>query len=149
VKAILRKAVLAVGAAATIATGTTPASADPGAVAFIGTATIACFGCGVSQGSADLTVTGTANGRVVSGPAHAVYTVSEVSVCSVQGRAEGTVTGTVNVTFLWVRYGATAVISTAGDVNGSGVGTFVITGPLGLPCGSSVAAVVSGTVTGV
>jgi hypothetical protein len=149
VNVILRSAVLAIGAAATIATGATPASAAPGAVAFLGTATIDCFGCGLSQGTADLAVLGVVNGGAASGAAHAVYTVTPTGNCLVSGVAEGTVTGAVNVAFTWVRVGAVAVISTAGDINGTGVGTFVITDPIGVPCGArNVRAIVSGTVIG-
>ena len=43
---------------------------------------------------------------------------------------------------------ATAVITTAGDINGAGIAAFAVTSPIGLPCGGPVDATVAGSVAG-
>jgi hypothetical protein len=149
-KAILRTAVVAAGMATALATSMMPANAA-GAVVFTGTADIACFGCGTSSGTAELTGVGvTTGGGAVNGSAHASYTVQEDAGvnCVITGTASGTVTGSVNVSFNWTRVGAVAVISTTGDINGAGVAAFVVTSPVGLPCGAHVSATVVGAVAG-
>jgi hypothetical protein len=129
-----------------------PPSSAAGFVAFAGTASIDCFGCGDSQGTAELcTTVVTPDGRVVTvcAPAHAEYTVHEGTGtdCVVSGTAEGGVTGAINVSFNWNRLGAIALINTTGDINGSGTAAFVITGPAGLPCGAhNLTALVAGEV---
>ena len=151
---ILRSAIIAAGVAATTAMTFSPASADPGAVAFSGTATIACFGCGDSTGTATLQGEGATAGRgVVSGSASATFTVNEPAVgpaCVVTGTATGSVTGAINVTFGWTRVGATAVITTNGEITGAGAAAFHVTSPSGIPCGASnVTADVAGAVAGI
>lgn len=152
-KAILRSAIVAAGAASTMIAGMTPASAAPGgAVAFTGTANISCFGCpGTPSGTASLTGVGvTLDAQVVNGSATANYTVTEPTdeTCVVTGTANGSVTGAIDVSFNWIRVGATAVITTTGDVNGAGVAVFVVTSPVGNPCGGAVTATVAGAVAG-
>ena len=112
--------------------------------AFSGNARIACFGCGVSNGTASLQF------LPLLASATATYTVNEPvgATCVITGSASGTVTGAVNVSFNWTRVGATAVITTTGDVNGAGVAGFVVTSPVGNPCGGAVTAQVAGVVTG-
>jgi hypothetical protein len=143
---ILRTAIIVASVAAAVATTSTPASAAA-VVAFAGTATIDCFGCGDSQGTAELTGAGSVAGNV--GSAHADYTVHEGTGtdCVISGTAEGGVTGALNVSFNWNRVGAVALINTTGDVNGSGTAAFVVTGPAGLPCGAhNLTALVAGEV---
>jgi hypothetical protein len=149
-KAILRTAVVVAGLATAVATSITPASAAPGAVAFVGSANITCFGCGDSAGTASLTGVGVVNGGAANGSASATYTVHEDTGagCIVSGTASGSVSGAVNVDFNWTRVGAVAVISTTGDVNGQGVAAFVVTSPVGNPCGGAVSAEVAGAVAG-
>ena len=92
---------------------------------FSGTASINCFGCGSSSGTADLTLLDT------GGAVHADYDVTEPSItCPLTGSATGTTTGAINVNFTWTRTGATAVISTTGDVNGVGAAAFAAATPL-------------------
>ena len=69
---------------------------------------------------------------------HAAYTVTEGTGtdCVIQGQAFGTTTGAVNTAFTWSRFGAVAIISTTGDINGPGVAAFVVT-TAGLPCGTT------------
>ena len=156
-KAILRSAILAAGLASSVAISMTPASATPpatgGVVVFSGTAAIDCFGCGVSQGTAELTGSGVVGTNVVTnGSAHADYSVSELNVspaCVITGSASGTVTGAINVAFNWTRVGATAVITTTGDITGAGVAGFAVTAPVGIPCGGPVTADVAGVVAGI
>jgi hypothetical protein len=148
----MRRTSLVSLAAAALAYGTVaapPASAAPGGVAFLGTANIQCFGCANSQGNASLTVAGTVGGSLASGSATATYTGGPAGLsCLVSGNASGSVSGAVNLDFFWTRVGAVAVISTSGDITGQGVATFVVTSPLGIPCGTSVTAQVAGTVFG-
>jgi hypothetical protein len=151
-KAFLRTTVAVAAAAASIAMVGTPADAA-GAVVFTGTANIDCFGCGVSTGTAELTGVGTlldpAN-PVLTGAATANYTVNEPdgATCVVTGAASGTVTGAVDLSFNWTRVGAVAVITTSGDVEGAGVALFVVTSPVGNPCGGPVTAQVVGVAAG-
>lgn len=148
-KAILRSAVLAAGVASTLAMTAVPSSAQ-GAGVFTGEASINCFGCGVSSGTATLSVTGEVNGVAqVGASASATYTVTEIpSQCPVTGSANGTVSGAVNVTFAWTRVGATALITTSGDINGGGTAVFAVTSPVGNPCGGPVTANFAGAVAG-
>ncbi len=152
-KAILRSAIVAAGMATALATSMTPASADTGAVAFTGTASITCFGCGDSNGTAALTGVGaTVEGGVVNGSATATYTVHEDNAvgieCVVSGTANGSTTGAVAVNFNWTRVGAVAVITTSGQINGAGVAGFAVTSPVGPPCGGPVQALVVGAIAG-
>jgi hypothetical protein len=152
---------MAAALAGATALGTTPASAA-GAGAFVGTAVIACFGCGTSTGTAALCWIGAYTGppptvglgcsAVVTGSPNvtATYTVQEDGGvnCVITGTATGTTTGAVDVAFNWTRVGAVAVISTTGDINGAGVAAFVVTSPVGLPCGARVQAQVVGAIAG-
>lgn len=154
-----RGLVAAAMVAAGVALPATPASAyicvdlGPGGVAcvwFLGTANIACFGCGTSSGTASLSATGVAHGGVIVGGAvNATYTVVEdndPTTCVISGTATGTTTGAVSVSFNWTRVGAVAVITTSGDINGAGLAAFVVTSPAGIPCRSAVTAAVTGFV---
>jgi hypothetical protein len=113
----------------------TPARAAVGAFEFDGRATVACFGCDSSSGTATLCVTGVANGEVLV-PCAAVdvqFTAFEPAGglldCWSVGTADGTFSGALNGRFIWTRLGAVAVLSFVGDVNGDGVAAFVA--PLG------------------
>jgi hypothetical protein len=147
--------------------GTTSASADDDiatVAVFTGTAHINCFGCGTSTGTATLSGVdpgiGVPDGELddlAVESATATYTVQEdpgVS-CVITGSADGTTKGELTeVTFHWLRVGATAVITTTGEITGAGVAAFVVTdGPgglpkLGVPCGGPVDATVAGSVAG-
>lgn len=124
----------AVGLVAGVAGGS-PASA--GAGAFTGTVTINCFGCGVSNGTGAFTLW-------PGGPFWADFTVTDPAgaQCLVTGTARGRFYGSVNGYFEWTRIGSHLLMSTNG-LPGSGV--FVVTSPLGNPCGGSAEAFVSGT----
>jgi hypothetical protein len=149
-KRIIRSAVLAGVAVSGIALGTTGPAYAQGAGAFTGTAQINCFGCGSSAGTASLKVSGEVNGQAVTqGNVNATYTVSEASAtCPAVGSANGSFSGAVNGTFTWTRVGATAVLTTAGDIKGAGIAAFAVKSPVGLPCGGPVTAEVAGTVAG-
>ena len=150
-KGIMRSAVLAGAAIPAIALGTSTAPAyAAGAGAFEGTAHINCFGCGSSSGTADLKVAGVVGTSAKAlADVSASYTVSEApGTCPAVGSAVGSFGGAINGTFTWTRVGATAVITTAGDINGAGVAAFAVTSPVGLPCGGSVNATVVGAVAG-
>lgn len=148
-KAILRSAVLAATAATAMTMTTAPAHAD-GAVAFTGTATIACFGCGPSTGSASLSVSGSVNGSTqVNAAATASFSLNEPSAtCPATGSASGSVSGSgFGVTFNWTRVGATAVITTSGDIDGGGSAAFKADSAN--PCGgTNVKATFAGSVAG-
>jgi hypothetical protein len=147
-----RLATLALAATVLMPVAAPPASADSvGFIEFSGTAYIDCFGCGISNGTADLTVRGVVGGGVVvSGAEYAKYTVNEPSLspqCMVTGTASGTADGAVSVTFNWTRVGANAVVTVTGDVTGAGPATFVVTSPaFGVACGGPVTAHVEGFV---
>lgn len=146
---IMRSAVLAVPAGVAILAGTTAPAYAAGAGSFNGNAHINCFGCGASNGSANLKVTGVINGVAkTQADVVATFNVTEAALtCPAVGSAVGGFSGAVNGTFTWTRVGATAVITTAGDINGAGVAAFATT-KAGLPCGGPVDAVVAGTVAG-
>lgn len=154
-KKILRTLGMSAAIAGSLGLGTTPANAAGGGV-FTGTASINCFGCGTSTGTADLCVVVWVNdddaGVCVTGiNTTATYTVAEPAgaTCVATGTANGTTTGVIDVIFDWTRVGAVAVISTSGDINGSGVAAFKVTSPVGVPCGGPVTAQVVGAVIGV
>ncbi|HWL35973.1 MAG TPA: hypothetical protein VNQ77_07245 [Frankiaceae bacterium] len=116
------------------------------AVGFTGVASIGCFGCpGPRPGTATLTVVGAAFGS-----ASASYTVVDPAdaTCVISGSATGSVTGAIDVNFTWLRVGATAVITTTGDIDGAGAAVFVVTSPVGNPCGGPVTAQVAGAIEG-
>jgi hypothetical protein len=160
VRKLVRTFGLVAAVAASVGLSTPSASAAGAAViVFQGTAHINCFGCGTSTGTASLGGTGVRSSNLAAAPemgaATASYTVQEDAgvSCVVTGSADGTVTGFVNVTFHWLRVGALAVITTAGDVTGAGVAGFEVKGPdgnplLGVPCGGPVDANVAGAVAG-
>jgi hypothetical protein len=166
-KKALRMLGLTAALTASVGLGTGAANAAS-AVAFVGTAHINCFGCGDSSGTASICVKGV---TVTTPPIPPAVTVHDPSVgicgllgtnttatytvhedtgagCVVSGTASGTTSGELNVAFNWTRVGAIAVISTTGDVNGAGVAAFVVTSPLGNPCGGAVTAEVVGAVAG-
>jgi hypothetical protein len=170
VKAILRNAILAAGAASSIVMTTTPAHAAIVAE-FTGTAVVGCFGCGTSGpagNSAELWVNGYVDGGV-AGPAvgvngdvkvtpsnaSATFTVTESPMdpeCVISGSASGTVTvqtnaGPKSANFTWTRTGVVAVISIPA-YNGTGVAVFVVTDPVGVPCHHAVTAIVAGAIVG-
>jgi hypothetical protein len=140
--------------------GTMPASADDDVAivaVFTGTAHINCFGCGTSTGTAELAGQDPSVSAEVETDdaeletAHAAYSVQEDggTSCVITGTATGTTVGELaTVSFNWTRIGAVAVISTTGEINGAGVAVFVVTSPIGLPCGGPVDATVVGTVAG-
>jgi hypothetical protein len=121
-----------------------------GSVAFTGTANVACFGCGVSAGTADLLVSGVIGDAVLgANPVHATFTVDEQpGACPATGTANGTTTGPVQVDFSWTRLGAFAVVTTRGDIDGAGIAAFTVTSPVGVPCGQAVTAAVVGSIAG-
>lgn len=159
--------------------GARSATAGPGAIAFVGEATIDCFGCGElgsGNGTAELCaegyvtndlaltpcvvpaqvlpwasrVIGTPHPLPINGNVFATYSVGGPPImCPIAGAATGSTTGAVEVVFTWTRIGATALITTQGDINGGGVAVFVVTDPaVGSPCGGPVRAVFAGVITG-
>ena len=155
-KAILRSAVLAGSVAMSVAVGMSPASAhdNGGAFAFTGEATIGCFGCGEygpTGNSATFSVTGAwTDGDTESASPHTASfkVIEHPTECPVTGYANGNTSGSVAVSFDWTRVGATAVITTNGDVDGAGTAVFKVTDPVGLPCGGKVTAQFAGAVAG-
>jgi hypothetical protein len=122
-----------------------------GAAAFHGTAHINCFGCGGSSGTASLRASGEANGVAkAEGPVTATFSLFEdPNTCPLTGSAIGSFSGAFNGTFTWSRVGATAVITTAGDINGTGIALFQTT-TVGLICGAFIPmnATVVGSIAG-
>jgi hypothetical protein len=150
-KRMMRAGLVAALAIAGIAIGTTDsASAKASGGVFNGTASINCFGCGTSSGTAALKVSGVLQGKAGAQKAlSASYTVSEASAtCPAVGTANGSFSGAVSGSFTWTRVGATAVITTSGGIKGAGIAAFAVKKPVGLPCGGPVTAVVAGSVAG-
>ena len=145
-KGLHRFGVIAAAAAAVGVTAA-PASAE-GALVLTGSAEIACFGCGASQGSAQLTVAGVHDGTVIAGPITARYVAQEGggATCAVSGVAQGSYSGVLSGEFSWTRVGAVAVVSLTGEHNGAGVVGFLVTSPLGAPCGQPITATLAGVV---
>ena len=161
----LRGAALAVGAAATIVTTTTPASAATvTAVAFQGTVTFGCFGCGTygpTGNGGTFWATGVVDGAGVlavpgvtppNGSATFTITASNVDPeCVISDRVHdarftfGSAFGPKTIEFTWTRIGAVLLLTIWG---GGGTGTMTITDPIGDPCGKAVNATVSGTLAG-
>lgn len=125
-------------------------AAAPTAAAFDGDVYMGCFGCGLTSGSAVLTVTGMVGGMPANGLAYASFWAQQPtdSGCVVSGTAAGTVTGVVAGDFAWSRVGALAVFTLSGATTATGVATFSVTSPVGNPCGGSVTARVTGVVYG-
>jgi hypothetical protein len=146
---IMRSAVLAVPAGVAILAGTTAPAYAQGAGSFHGNAHINCFGCGPSNGTANLKVTGEVNGTAkAEADVFVTYSLNEdPTTCPAQGTASGSYSGALNGTFNWTRVGASAVLTVSGDINGAGVAVFATT-KAGLPCGGPVDAVVAGSVAG-
>lgn len=170
----LRRLVLAIAVAATLAVPGVPAQAE-GAVFFTASIHINCFGCGTSPGTASLCVTGEtdgsawagcgfAGGRSLIGEANGIATFTAVEdndplTCVISGTATGTslgggtlgglATGGFQVAFNWTRVGDIAVITTTGTINGVGTAVFLVTSPSGVPCRSAVDAIATGFVAGV
>ena len=159
---ILRSAIVAAAAASSILMTTTPASAATAGV-FVGDAEIGCFGCGVygpAGNVADFTVAGVVNDQVGTGTGYAEYTVTEGTdaACVISGTAEGkiyitatSVTGgteSYESEFSWARTGAVAVVTVSGEVNGTAAAVFVVTDPVGNPCGGPVTAKFAGAIVG-
>jgi hypothetical protein len=153
-KAILRSAVLVSGLAISVVTGMTAATATPGVVAGAGFATLEDgFGNDApGHGTADLTGAGLVGTTpIVPGSIHADFTYSEPSAtCPAQGTAFGTVSGSLNGGFTWVRVGVVALITVNAEVSGNGVAVFATTSPIGNPCRTSapVTAVVVAGIAG-
>lgn len=157
---ILRNAIVAAGAAATIVGSTTPASAVASTtVVFAGTATLNCFGCGTrtTGNHMEWDVSGLVRNRIVVGQ-HGVadsstgFTISESTgvTCVAIGSAWFNLhLGSAVLELSWTRIGGVLLISvrdTGGLYeSGYGAGTFTITDPAGSPCGQKVTATVSGS----
>jgi hypothetical protein len=163
---ILRTVGLAAAIAGTLGLGLPPAAASGGVYSIVGDGWEDCFGCGTTDGYGTLCVSGSSsngeaaacvyqpNARAASAfdfiPNESMeYTAVEgdlrtsaaagpVCLGLVTGTASGVMYGVIHVYFNWVRLGDSLLITTFGDVNGAGVGTFTIVGPLGNPCGQSV-----------
>lgn len=155
-KSFLRNAVIAGSVVVATTAGASPASATPGLLQFHGTATIDCFGCASTTGTASLVVTGVLGGNALVGaPATARFNAMYPPVilrqidCLVVGVAHGSVSGAVDVEFNWTRLGAVAVITTTGEVTGVGTATLFVTSPAGVPCGQRVTATFAGAIGGV
>lgn len=118
---------------ALLMTGAPPAAAS-GEGFWTGTAHINCFGCGISNGTAEICYYGVVNGQVgLCQAVHATFTVDEPSsTCPLQGTATGSTTGAVRGNFAWTRVGYVAAYTTTGDVNGPGLAGFLF---VGNPCG--------------
>ena len=155
-RSLLRNAVLAGAVGVTTMAGTSPASADPSVLTFVGNVYVDCFGCAGTSGTAALTLAGTFGTTLVVGqPAAATFdaayppVIPGVAGCLVFGVANGTMTsGGISVDFTWTRVGAVAVITTSGDVDGAGTALFAVTDPLGVPCSQRVTATVVGAIGG-
>lgn len=108
---------------------------------FRGTAQQSGYGTGQASGTMQL--------DFVNGSSFASYTAREdAGTCPATGTADGTISGVASGNFHWTRVGALALLSFAGgNVNGAdGVMAFVVTSPLGNPCGGPVTATVAGVI---
>jgi hypothetical protein len=160
----MNKVLRSVGLAAMLASGTVlggsaPASAA-GGVGFVGSAHVDCFGCGTSNCDASLTIHGVkakadtnppeAEVIVGGGGSTTICVAAEPAdvTCLITGSASGRVEGSVNVDFNWTRVGATALITTSGDINGAGTAAFHVSSPTGNPCGQEVFADIAGALAG-
>jgi hypothetical protein len=156
---VLRTFSLAAAVASSMVFGGSAGAAGGGA--FVGTAHVDCFGCGTSDCDASLTVAGAlvstappgaapVLGGAETGTETAPCTANEPAdvTCVISGTASGKVEGVLNVDFNWTRVGATAVITTTGDIDGAGVAAFHVSSPTGNPCGQEVVADIAGALVG-
>lgn len=123
--------------------GTPPATAEPVVIQFAGVWHEDCWGCGPTNGWAELVLYGTHAGR-----ARATFVAnSPVGVlCTFTGVATGRIEGAVNLDFNWTRaYFTEVVITISGQSNGAGRATWV---PSTTACGGPVDAFVEGTLVG-
>lgn len=136
----LRNAVTGCALAVGLAMPAGPAQAS-GAVHFSGAAHIDCHGCGYSGGDATMSVTGTSNGvTLMAAPANATFTAYApyTPACMLSETVNGSAAGALDASFTWSRLGNVAVITTYGDITGSGTAVVTATSPLGLWCGGPV-----------
>lgn len=121
--------------AAVCGTASQPAAAT--GLAYVGTLHIGCFGCGTfGPGGNSGAITTTV------GPATLTFTVNESpALCPLVGDGFGVVNGAINGTLTWVRVGA-VWHTTFNGLPGDGV--FLITSPVGNPCGVPVDVAVAG-----
>jgi hypothetical protein len=134
----------ALGLAAALCLPATPASAQ-GVGAFTGTVHLDCFGCGVSNGTASMTYVEAGTSVIALGSRNAAMNVRSpiLGSCLVESTMNGDIAGVVNREFHWTVLGAVLVVTEwEADRAYWGAGTFVITSPVGIPCGSQVDAVV-------
>lgn len=155
----LRTLAVAAVTASTVALGPAPAHAETVAATFTGTATIGCFGCGSYgfAGTASLSLTGL-YGNVVNVNAYGaanftVYSPGDATCVAGPGYADGnlavaTPIGSKSERFVWTQIGDALYISMP-DIDVSGVGTFTVTSPSGIPCGGPVTATITGTLAGI
>jgi hypothetical protein len=108
----MRSLLAAAGAAALLAAplATPPASAAGGV-------TIVCAATKLGRVSATCNAVGVVGTRVVRGQVQLDWT--EAGSCPTS-TANGTMTGALSLHFTWTRVGPTGVISTVGDLTGSG-----------------------------
>ena len=154
----LRTLAVAAVTASTVAVGPAPAHAETVAATFLGTATIACFGCGrYTSNTASFTLSGLYNHVVnvnVSGQANFAVTSPVGATCVAgPGYADGmfgvaTPVGYTAQRFFWTQIGDSLLISLP-DIGVTGVGTFTVTSPVGNPCGQAVTATITGTLAGI
>ena len=135
-------------------TGSAPAHADLGAVAFTGTMYIGCAGCGNSTATATLQVDGATVGRgAIVGAADAtmdLYESASGPSCIANGSVRnGVMTGALAVRFAWTRLGHLALVTTRGEIDGHGVAAIHVTSPSGVWCGAeNVTADIAGVIVG-
>lgn len=119
-RSILRAGLAAV---ALLATTTTPASAQ-------GVAVLTCrvtYRLGsFTTGTGTCQVTGEVDGSIsVLSGASMTFSVQPGTLPNcLDDRGTGSMSGALNLTFAWTRFGEAGLFTTAGDINGGGAGTF-------------------------
>jgi hypothetical protein len=118
----------------------TLSNAAGGLLVLDGNATFDCFGCGDAYGSMSGTASTVVNGEPYLGAFSATYTMhaGTGTQCAINSIAQGEMDlpGFGQTYFDMDVVGPTVVLDFAyGDGAGSGYGSFIITGPIGLPCG--------------
>ncbi|HEU0131487.1 MAG TPA: hypothetical protein VFQ85_10925 [Mycobacteriales bacterium] len=149
----MRRTLAAAAAAVALATPalTPPARASRGGVVVLTCALhYRVWGVGTASGTGECSAESvTAGGSVVTGSVHLSFTVAWSGICPASGALyTGTATGVTNVNFVITRRADTGVVTTTGDVNGAGYAKFLVTSPVGNPCGAPADETVVITIAG-
>jgi hypothetical protein len=153
----ITRVLAALATTAAVAAPAAPAQAAPAAFTFHGVAWEACYGCGATSGGFTGTFTGVADGHVFTDARMTMSFTAETlpAPCFFGAVASGSLTvsdatHTLRASINWYRsYYAAATVTLYGGINGAGTASYVVTQPVGVPCGGPVTVDMRATGVGV